>query len=557
MKTENNRYIIGIDAGGTYTDAVLLEQPANRVLFTAKVPTTHHQLSLGIARCLRQLFADSPVQPAEVGVVAVSTTLATNTVVEGKGAAVGLLIAGPAKHFRLPVVSTSFLRGGHNHLGEEEEKLDMEGLVDAVLRCKTHVDAYAVCAAMSIVNPAHEQIMAEAIRMIDPKPVFLSHEVSDRPGIKERAATSVFNVRLMPVMQDFLNGMQEALASLGVAGKVYIIRGDARPMDIGNTLKQAASTVASGPAATAWYGLSFAPAPEALIVDIGGTTTDITIIREGRPIIDDQGSLIGEWLTHVDAVQMSTVGAGGDSHASVNRQGVLSVGPGRVQPLAMAVQSPSPAQWIGKGLRDPCVMLEPNIEPEDAAQDKVLTYLAQHGPATPEQLKEHFDMAEITLLTHLKELNRLQLIMEIGFTPTDALHVLGLLSLGNRQAATEGADRLAAELGITAEEFCRQVLAGVEQKIENAIIDHILKIETGKSMTDFFSGQRRSNLLDIRFSARAPIVGIGAAARYFLPGVAARLATEVFFPDHYEVGNALGAALMAGTVPGERNHDRG
>jgi N-methylhydantoinase A/oxoprolinase/acetone carboxylase beta subunit len=550
MNTENRRYIVGIDAGGTYTDAVLIEQPANGILATAKVPTTHHQLSLGIVRCLRQLFADSPVPAAAVELVAVSTTLATNAVVEGRGAEVGLLIAGPAKHFKLPVVSTSFLRGGHNHLGEEEEKLDMEGLVDAVLRCRTHVDAYAVCAAMSIVNPAHEQIMAEAIRMIDPKPVFLSHEVSDRPGIRERAATSVLNARLMPVMQDFLAGMQEALAAVGVAGKVYIIRGDARPMEIGNTVKQAASTVASGPAATAWYGLSFAPAPQALIVDIGGTTTDITIIREGRPVIDDQGSLIGEWLTHVDAVQMSTVGAGGDSHAAVNEQGLLAVGPVRVQPLAMSPQSPPPSRWIGKGLRDRCIMLEPNVDPADAAQDKVLDYLARHGPATPEQLKTHFDLAEITLLTHLKELIRLQAITEIGFTPTDALHVLGLLDLGDRQAAQEGAQRLAAELGITPEAFCRQVLAAVEQKIEEAIVDHILKIETGKSMTAFFAGQHRSSLLDIRFRARAPLVGIGAAARYFLPGVAQRLSTEVFFPAHYEVGNALGAALLAGTIPG-------
>ncbi|MBI5559414.1 MAG: hydantoinase/oxoprolinase family protein [Deltaproteobacteria bacterium] len=546
MKTDDLSYIIGIDAGGTYTDTVLVRRPENKVVATAKVPTTHHNLSLGIAGCLRKLLANSGVRPDEVGLVAVSTTLATNAVVEGKGAEVALLVAGPAKHFRLPVVSTTFLRGGHNHLGEEQDKLDMEGLVDAVLRYRSHVDAYAVCSAMSIVNPAHERIMEKAISLIDPKPVFCSHEVSDRPGIMERAATSVLNARLMPVMQDFLVGMQEALASLGLAGRVCIIRGDAQPMDISQTHKQAAATVASGPAATAWYGLSFSPVPDALVVDVGGTTTDITLIRNGRPVIDGQGSLIGEWLTHVDAVQMSTVGAGGDSHAAVNRQGMLSVGPGRVLPLAMSVLTPPPAQWIGRGLLDRCVMAEADLAPDEAEHDKVLSYLLAHGPATPEFLSEHFDMAEITLVSHLKELSQLHLIVETGFTPTDALHVLGLLELGNRQAAVAGAEKLASGLGISVEDFCRQVLASVEQKIEDAILDHILKIETGKTVTAFFPNYRGSSLVDLRFLARVPMVGIGAAARYLLPGIAKRLETEVFFPEHYEVGNALGAALMGG-----------
>jgi N-methylhydantoinase A/oxoprolinase/acetone carboxylase beta subunit len=545
MKTGNKSYIIGIDTGGTYTDAVLILRPENKVIFVSKYPTMHHNLSLGISKCLQQLFSQSDVRPAEVELVAVSTTLATNAVVEGKGAEVGLLVAGPAKHFRLPVVSTTFLRGGHNHLGEEEEPLDMEGLVDAVQRCKSHVDAYAVCAAMSIVNPTHEKIMEKAISLIDPKPVFCSHEVSDRPGIRERAATSVLNARLMPLMQDFLTGIQDSLISLGIAGKVYIIRGDARPMEISNTHKQAAFTVASGPAATAWYGLSFSPAPEALIVDVGGTTTDITLIRDGHPVIDVQGSLIGEWLTHVDAVQMSTVGAGGDSHASVSERGKLSVGPVRVLPLAMSGQTPAPSLWIGKGLQDRCVMVEPDISLKEAEHDKVLAYLVKHGPATPQVLKDHFDMAEITLVSHLKELSQLQLIVEIGFTPTDALHVLGHLELGDRQSAVQGAERLAAALGLGVEEFCWQVLDGVEQRIEDAILDHILKIETGKTMTGFFPHYRQSSLFDLRFSAKVPIVGIGAAARYLLPRVAARLKTEVFFPEYYEVGNALGAALMA------------
>ncbi len=538
-------YSIGIDTGGTYTDAVVVAIEDNTVLASAKSPTTHHNLSMGISLCLQKIFKDSKIGPDEVEYVAVSTTLATNTVVEGKGADVGLLVAGPAKSFKLPVVSMSFLKGGHNHLGEEVDPLDMEMLVDAIQGLKDHVDAYAVCASMSIVNPAHEQVMAKAISLIDPKPVFFSHEVSDRPGIQERSATAVLNARLMPVMENFLIGMQDSLVSLSLAGNVFIIRGDATPLEIFNTYKQAASTVASGPAATAWYGLSFSPEPDALIVDVGGTTTDITIIKDGRPVLDDEGSLIGEWHTHVDAVKMSTVGAGGDSHAVLDKDGHLLVGPARVLPLAMSESTPSPSQWIGEDLQAKCVAAVDDLTAEEAKHDAVLAFLVENGPTTPQVLKDSLNIAEITLISHLRELVQLELIVETGFTPTDALHVLGHLELGNRQAAVEGAEKLAAIKGIDRDEFCKKVLGCVEEKIEDAILDHILKIETGKTMTGFFPGYRRSGILDLSFKTRLPIVGIGAAARYLLPVVAERLGTQVVFPDHFEVGNALGAALMA------------
>ncbi len=551
MNQEQDQYIIGIDTGGTYTDAVVISKQEKKVIATAKSPTTHYNLSIGISTCLQKLFKNAKLHPNDVVQVGVSTTLATNTVVEGKGAGVGLIVAGPTRQFQLPVVSMSMIKGGHNHLGDEIEKLDMEMLVDAIVNFKGLVDTYAVCSSMSIINSAHEKVMSKAISLIDPKPVFCSHEVSSRPGIKERAATTVLNAMLMPVMNDFLVGMQDSLVSLGLAGNVLIIRGDATPMDISNTHRQAASTVASGPAATAWYGLHFSPQADALIVDVGGTTTDITIIKDGKPVLDEAGSLIGEWQTQIDAVKMSTVGTGGDSHALINTKGQLTVGPARVLPLAMSDKSPSPSTWIGKGLQCKCVMAAPEITAEEAQHDKVLAYLQEKGPSTPKQLKDALEIAEITLVSHLKELAQLQLTVETGFTPTDALHVLGELELGRRESSEEGAKQLAAACNMSVEDFCRNVLRGVEQKIEDAILDHILKIEIGKTMTGFFPGYRKSNLLDLQFLAKIPIVGIGAAARYLLPGVAERLKTEVYFADHYEVGNALGAALMVADAEGE------
>ncbi len=120
--------------------------------------------------------------------------------VEDKGARVGLFIIGFAKPFDLPVFSVKHIEGGRDHMGKEEKPLDVEALLDGVIDFKEQVEAYAVSSAMSIVNPAHELVAAKAIGLTDPKPVFCSHQISDRAGVRERAAAAVLNASLMPVI---------------------------------------------------------------------------------------------------------------------------------------------------------------------------------------------------------------------------------------------------------------------------------------------------------------------------------------------------------------------
>jgi len=238
------------------------------------------------------------------------------------------------------------------------------------------------------------------------------------------------------------------------------------------------------------------------------------------------------------------VGAGGDSHVLLSRK-KIHIGPQRVVPLSMTEITPSPESWIGEEMSAKLIAAAINLTKEEASGNPILAYLVSHGPATPQELKNHFDMAEITLTSHLQDLNRLQLISETGFTPTDALHVLDQLNIGNKENAVQGAKVLATALQLTIEEFCRKVLEAISQKIEDAILDHILKIETGKTMSGFFPHYRKSEMLDLHFTTKLPIIGIGAAAQHLLPRVAERLGTKVVFPDHYEVGNALGSVLMA------------
>ena len=545
MSEQKKKYGIGIDTGGTYTDIVLVDLEHNEVLSSAKKPTTHHHLSIGISAGLEAILASSSVTAGEIDLIAVSTTLATNAIVEGKGAKVGLLMVGGIKSFSLPIALIRYLHGGHNHLGEEEAPLDMETLVDHIEDFKGHVQAYAVSAAMSIVNPTHEKVVEKAINLMDPgKPVFCSYRISDRPGAKERAVTSVLNARLMPVMVDFFSGLRQGLGALELTDKVTIVRGDATPMDMDDAVKRAATTFASGPAATAFYGASCSSKNNALVVDVGGTTTDITMVREGKPTIDRDGSVIDEWQTHVDAVEMFTSGIGGDSHIVLTKNKTLKVGPGRVIPLAQSSDTPPP-QWLGPDLKAQCVSLYPGLKPALIETDPILRYIADNGPSTPAEIKEELQFGEIGLLKQIENYTRTQTVIGAGFTPTDALHVLGRLDIGNPEPARMGAEILAEYMECGVEEFCRLALEATEEKIVDAILDYVLKRESGKGLQGVFPEYRDNPVVGMSFFLKVPIIGIGAAALHLLPGVAEKLRTEVIFPEYYEVGNALGALLIA------------
>jgi N-methylhydantoinase A/oxoprolinase/acetone carboxylase beta subunit len=615
------RYVMGVDTGGTCTDAVLVDADTRRVVASAKRPTTHHDLGRGMAGAMAAALAASGLPSSAVDLVSVSTTLATNAVVEGQGAEVGLFIIGYAGRITVPCAAMDAIPGGHKLDGSEEAPLALNRLVDSIRLMQDRVDAYAVCGMMSFVNPAHELVAERAIGMVDPKPVFCSHLASARAGMKERAATAVLNARLLPVMRRFLDGVRTALDGLGIAAPVVVVRGDATAMPMQEALRNASATVASGPAAMAGYGAAHAagrlpvedagkdaaapattpnaspnastqpwagtdtpPPPDALIVDVGGTTTDVTLLRRGRPVIQADGMVVGDWETHVEAVEMFTVGIGGDSLVRPEADGTLSVGPLRVVPLCMAGPLPDPAQWLRPGGRARCICPvrregacegpdvtnsdEHDASTRDAAERAVLNHLNVHGPTPAGDLLRALRLPESTLERAIDRLVRQRTVQVAGFTPTDALHVLGLLDLSalpdvpagaGNAAALAGAQALAALLppGSTApdtppntppntpQDAARAVLAAASQRIEDAVVQHVARREVGGNFAAYLAQRHRHGLLRVNVSLGVPMVGIGAASRHLLPAVARALSTTVTFPGRYDVGNALGAALLA------------
>ncbi|MDD2463916.1 MAG: hydantoinase/oxoprolinase family protein [Desulfobulbus sp.] len=536
-------YSIGIDTGGTYTDAVLMDIDSGNVVAWHKERTTPHDLSLGVGKALAGLLHQS-VKPSEVQGLSVSTTLATNAVVEGRGARVGLFVLGYVRHFKLPVVANIFIKGGHGITGEEAQPLDLESLIDTIPGLSKEVDSYAVCGAMSIKNPTHELVAMEAIRMLDAnKPIFCSHLVSGHPGMLERSATACLHAKLLPLMVDFLASIQRSMVGVGLSCPVTIICGNGKGKSLDKIADQAAVTMASGPAATARFGAGENKST-ALVVDVGGTTTDVCLIQNGKPLLNKEGCVIGQWRTHVEAVDMYTAGAGGDSHLVCQPDGRLQLKSTRVQPLAMTPGLPDPRTWLKSGLDEQLVVPVEGLDPEIVAADPILRFLAQNGPSSPSLIDRQTGVGGIVLEKRLERLMFLQQLVLVGFTPTDALHALGDLNIGNASASISGATMLAGELGIGVDQFCRKVVEVTEDAIETILLTYLGRAVWQGDQSVPFLNRRDNKFFAVKFQLKLPLIGIGAAARCFLPGVAQRLGTTVSFPQYCEVGNAIGAALI-------------
>lgn len=537
-----SEYIIGIDTGGTYTDAVLLDATSGTILATAKEPTTHHRLALSTGWALNSLLKTSGVSKDKISRLALSTTLATNAVVEKKGARVAAIIIGYVKHFRLPIAATVFIKGGHDIMGKEEEPLDIDNIVDTIQGLRNDVDAYAVCSSMSMVDPTHELVTEKAISMIDPKPVFCSHKISQHAGMRERAATAALHAKLMPLMETYVAGVQAAMFKSDLHCPVFLIAGNGDQVSINDAIEQAGITVASGPACTAGFGAAQGM-QYGLVVDVGGTTTDIAMIKDGKTVLSPKGCQVGEWQTHVEAVDMFTGGIGGDSHVLVDEKGEIHLGPARVIPLSMAKDFPEITSWLGAKNKAKCISLLPGYD-ASRQTDAIIMALAGSGPSTADTIREKTGYSGVPLEKHLERLARSQIILETGFTPTDALHVLGKIDIGDQSRALAGAEVLGALLGMNAKTFCKKIKKMTETRIEDLLIDYVIHHYWGKSLTSFISTRSDHPVLGVEFSLKIPLIGIGAAARYFLPKVAKRLGTTVEFPEYCEVGNAVGAALL-------------
>ncbi len=567
---------IGIDTGGTYTDAVIYDFETRSVLAKGKAPTTKENLSIGIGQALdalpRELFGG-------VGLVALSTTLATNACVENKGGRAKLILMGTSDGVLEWLDSKKSYGLNREDILCLDTRCSFDGQVidepDWAQILAEHGPWLADASALSVAEFAALRNGAvcekNARTILEEKlglPVVTAHELAAGLNLMERGATAQLNARLLPVIAEFMAAVEQAMAERGLDVKAMVVRSDGSLMVDRLSQIRPVETILSGPASSVLGGRGLVDSPDCLIVDMGGTTTDISIVEENLPAMTSS-IRIGGWKTQIKGVLIHTFGLGGDSRVLVC-EGKVSLDERRVMPLCAAA-----SRWPEiKG------QLEALLKRGRTHHQPLYEFLyllrepAGTGRYTPSELDligelrkgpvmlggNRVDVYNLTC----ERLETEGVVMRCGLTPTDIMHLRGDFSRFDTEAS-----RLAVRYLLSIhpryedderslEAFCEEVYDKVCQKLyENIVRIHLghrypnlLESGMGEQLDFLISeswtqrhDRKKAPFFAYDFRSAAPLVGIGAPTHIFLPRVAEALGTECLIPEHAEVANAVGAII--------------
>ncbi|MCB9420495.1 MAG: hydantoinase/oxoprolinase family protein [Ardenticatenaceae bacterium] len=568
-----NELVLGIDTGGTYTDGVLLERNGRHVVATAKTLTTRQDLRWGILQVLDELLPD---EPERVKLVAISTTLATNAIAEGKGRPVALFLLGYdpdlVRRFsfegQFATPRFEYFQGGHDLYGKAQAPLDVAGIVARAKALQDEVEAIAVSGYFSPFNASHEEQAYQAITEATDLPVVLGYQLSSHLNSVQRATTAALNASLLSILQAFMAAMHRALDERHITAPLMVLRGDGTLMNTALAQQRPVETVHSGPAASAIGGRFLAGLDKSLVIDIGGTTTDIAVIDGGRVAVSEQGTAVGPYQTAIRGAHIHSLGLGGDSKLGFDVEDQLTIGPERVVPIAyLAQQHPVVYEELKQVNHRLQKRPSPDLIEFWFLQREPRRFLANgRARAVIEMLRER-PYPLPTILERLGLLHPLQvdgrslidqeIIGRAALTPTDLLHLSGEYAPWHKDAARLAAVAIARLRGWTVEQLQAQTHRQIVETITAAVITYL----SGQTLTRSKLYSVRDDLgawlfqehltgthpyLGSKISLKIPLVGIGAPAAIYLPDVAQLLGTELILPPHYQVANAVGA--VAGSV---------
>ncbi len=576
-KDNNSRkLVLGIDTGGTYTDGVLLDHDSREVLATHKSLTTKRDFAIGIERVIEAIDIDDP---SEIRMVSVSTTLATNAIAEGKGKRVALLLVGYDPDLissfnmgaRFATPNYYYFDGGHDLYGREKRELDLPGILDKVSQIKRDVDAIAVSSYFSPLNPEHENRVYEAVSRVTDLPVVLGHQLSTRLGSVERATTAALNASLLAVLRDFVIAVRRAMENRRIDAPLMMVRGDGTLMSDEFASRTPVETIHSGPAASAIGGRFLSGLDDALVLDVGGTTTDLALIEGGEVTVSEEGATVGDYETAVSAADLFSVALGGDSHITLDGEQHIQLGPERVVPLAhLAADHPNVKSRLHALSRRVWSEASPDWleywfllrEPEDqrllqSDQAKELVKFLSSGPKPVPDIVDHLGVLHVAQIG-VDELWRDEITGKAGLTPTDLLHAEGRYTPWDVEAAELALQVFSHYQLKEPDEIRQEAWRRAVEMIVHAAVTFMSKL----TLAPPAPGKREQNdmgrwfffnsiygthpHLETLFRLREPIVGIGAPAGFFLEEVARVLHAELILAEHHEVANALGA--VAGSV---------
>jgi len=460
--------LVGIDVGGTTTDAVLVD--GGSVVKTAYVPTDHDNLLSCLLGALDELVKD--VQTSKIERVVLSTTLITNMIAEGKTDPVALmLIPGPGanpKDYNLGQ-DVTVLDGAIDYRGREIQKLNEHQIKEAAKKLSQNgFRKVAIVGKFGQRNHIHELKAGEIVAGALPgTEVELGHKVTGQLNFPPRAATTMLTVATKQKYREFADHMIQALKQRKILAPVYILKADGGTLPLDKSVEMPVETIFSGPAASIMGVMALTPAGQtSVVVDIGGTTTDLALILSGKPLLSSKGARVDSLLTHVRAFAVKSVAIGGDSAVSVAGD-CVTVGPHR----------DGPAQCMG-------------------------------GP---------------------------------GPTPTDALRVLGMTSIGDASKAQQAMAAVAGKLGLTPSEAAQKVIDAVVEKIVSEVNQMFREWEQEPAY-------RVWEIMKKETLQAQNVVGVGGGAPPLVPLVAEKLGAKAVVPQYAPVANAIGAAVARPTL---------
>jgi N-methylhydantoinase A/oxoprolinase/acetone carboxylase beta subunit len=562
-------FIIGIDTGGTYTDAVVIERASQRILASAKSVTTKGDLSIGVGLAMLEAVSalKSTVKPEAIKLVSVSTTLATNAVVEGHGGSAAVVLIGfDDQMVERTGISAAFpdmpilrIAGGHDHNGDVVARLDESALRQSIEALDGKVGSVAIASTFAVRNNAHELAARAMVLETLKLPVTLSSELSSALDAPRRALTAVLNARLIGHISRLILAVKHAMASRGVDCPLMIMKGDGALASAESVMMRPIETILSGPAASLVGAKWLSGLDDFIMSDMGGTTTDVGLLEKGRPLVAPEGAEVGGWRTMVKAIDVKTIGLGGDSEVSIGSGGRIELGPQRATPISL----------LAKRLPQLIALLEADLADTDGAslhgRFLILPFgkderRSVHGLSAREEdvLRQVTDMplplrkvaVSSAAQRAIASLRRKGLIQLCAFTPSDAAHVLNLQGNWSKQAAELAAHLLfrfrtmkradSAELA----QFCGEVRDAVVTKSARIVLETALgNVTESRSLIDAVcEGKPQVGRTRISIAPDVPIVAVGGPVKIYYEDVARRLNTSVVFARYCDVANAVGAA---------------
>lgn len=560
---------IGIDTGGTYTDAVLYDFEQNKILSAAKSLTTKEDLSIGIGNALDGLPGDL-VKKADF--ISLSTTLATNACVEEKGGRAKLILIGleekiieqfGAEYGFYSSEDIIYMDSQVAGNGEILSPPDWDKLRAACKDSLASCDAVGIVALHAMHNNAVQEKQAKLIVQKDLSvPVVCGHELFSDINAVQRGASILLNARLVSVIAEFLSSIKKALVQRDINAPTVIVRSDGSLMSEEFTGLRPVETLLCGPAASVTGGMHLSASKNAVIVDMGGTTTDIALVDNGKPVQVKSGVHVGKWKTFVKGLFIDTFGLGGDSAIRYQNSN-LQLDSSRVVPLCIAAaRHPVIVQklqdLVSRNKSHDLFLHEFYILQKDISSspnydkwEKDFCGSLKNGPLI---LQEAAAAAGRDIYSfRVEQLEREGVVAKAGLTPTDIMHIKGDFTIYDAAASHLGAQYVALCLNSTVEDLCEQVYFTVKQKLYTNIVRILLQNKyphwekNGLSQDMEFlireSYQNTGSLVSFGFKTPDVLVGIGAPIHIFLPDVARALQTDYIVPEYAGVANALGAVV--------------